>query len=410
MMQKASMTHVIYEVIGDERYKVISTNACSEKPMCGYSLCNLGSINMEKFSIYPEKYKQQLKEIAPLIVRFLDCVVDYEFFESLSPIKEQSYIIEKLRQIGCGITNVHGWFLKQNLQYDSDEAIEKLENFMKYYSYCVFKASVDLGKEKGSAPAFCSIETKDLMRSSYFKNMIDTFFDGDHSNIKTLRNMELMSIAPTGSLSNSFPVPCISSGIEPIIGPYYWRKTRAISKGVYDFYFTIPERVKEHILKFIPESSEDYEKIEGFSGSVLDNDGKMGLELKEIIERKSPPGLFKAAHEIDYNKKIELLSRMYKWVDAAISCTFNLPKESTVEDVKKIYLDSYDQGVRAVSVYREGSREGILIFEDPKTHEKMIAKNSICSERPRDILFTCAPKRPKELLCNIHHCSVRGEK
>lgn len=383
----------------------------SEKPLAGYSVCNLLSINMEMYSNNEEEYKKQLEETVPYLVRLSDNVVEYELQYNLSPVKEQKEILEKLREIGMGLTNVHGWLLKDNIQYDSDEAIIKTGNFMRWYAYNVFKASMELGKEKGNAPAFDEIEDKSfLMESTYFKNIVNEFFDGDVSKIKYMRNMAHMSIAPSGSISNSFPKPCISSGIEPIIAPYYWRRTRAMKKGDWDYYFVIPERVKEYILAQMDKNSNDYSKLYQFSGSMEDNDGKIGLELIEIIKKYVSSDFFKPAQEVDYNKKIDLMAGVYKWVDAAISCTFNLPKTATKDDIKEIYKTAYNKGVRAVSVYVEGSREGILIFEDPNSHKSNQEKNKlICAERPERIQFVCAPKRPDILECNIHHCSVKGE-
>ncbi len=384
----------------------------SEKPLPAYGICNLLSINMEKFSTNEKEYKKEIDKIIPDLVRLSDNVVEYELENNLSPLPQQKEILEKTREIGMGITNLHGWLLKQNLQYDSDEAIQNVENFFKYYAYKVFETSMALGKEKGNAFAFEELNNvSSLMESIYFKNIVDEFFDGDISKIKNMRNMAHMSCAPAGSLSNAFSLPCISSGIEPIISPYYWRKTRAISKGSYDYYFTIPQRVKEYILNQIPENSDDYKKISEFDGSELDNDGKVGKELIEIIQNYISDEFFKPAHKIDYNKKIEMLSKLYNWVDAAISCTFNLPVYATKEDAKNIYLKSYENNVRAVSIYKEGSREGILIFEDPQTHKRNYEKNiNICNERPESIVYHCAPKRPKELDCIIHHTTVKGEK
>lgn len=412
LMRSGSMVNTIYEITGDDRFKIISTNACSEKSLPKYGICNLGSINMETFSTNPEEYKQQLEYICPLLVRLQDDVIQYELDYNKSPIPQQKWILEQTREIGLGLTNLHGWLLKQELQYDSDEAIDKVEEFFKHYAYYIFRASIELGKEKGNAPAFDKISSKDLYENSiYFKNIVDEFYNGDYNEVKYLRNLAHISLAPTGSLSNSFSIPCISSGIEPIIAPWYWRKTRAISKGTYDYYFVIPERVKNYILSYISEDTEDYKQINEFNGSILDNDGKIGKQLIEIINKYVSESFFKPAHEINPYKKIKLLSRLYKWVDAAISCTFNLPVTATKEDVKNIYMTAYERGVRAVSVYREGSREGILIFEDPLTHKNKYEKqNILCSERPEDIIYHCAPKRPIELQCDIHHCSVKGEK
>lgn len=200
--------------------------------MAAYSVCNLLSIDMEMFSTDKEEYKKQLSEIVPYLVRLSDNVVEYELKNNLSPVQEQKEILKRLREIGMGFTNLHGWLLKDDIQYDSDEAIKRTENFIKWYAYYVFTTSMELGKEKGNAPAFDEVADKSaLMKSTYINNIVNEFFDGDISKVSHMRNMAHMSVAPAGSLSNSFPVPCISSGIEPIIGPYYWRRTRAFRKG-----------------------------------------------------------------------------------------------------------------------------------------------------------------------------------
>ena len=125
----------------------------------------------------------------------------------------------------------------------------------------------------------------------------------------------------------------------------------------------------------------------------------------DIIKKNLPKGFFKPSHEIDYNQKIKLLSKLYQWMDASISTTYNLPKTATVEDIKNIYMGAYDSKCRAVSVYVDQSREGILLFEFPKETK------SICNEnRPQDICYNCAPKRPKDIPCDIHQISVKGEK
>lgn len=414
LMRQGSMINTIYEITGDNRFKIISTNACAEKPLPEYGSCNLGCVNMEKFSTDPEEYKNQLEWIIPFIVRLQDNVVSYELDNKKSPLKEQRYILEQTREIGLGVTNLHGWLLKDDLQYDSDKAIEKAEDFYRYFAYCVFKSSIKLGKEKGNAPAFNKLDNPSYnfyKYSSYFRNIIDEFYNGDYTKAEYMRNLAHISIAPYGSVSNSFSFPCISSGIEPIIGSWYWRRTRAINKGVYDYYFIIPDRVKEYILSCISAYTEDYEIIDNFSGSERDNDGKIGKNLIYIINNYISESFFKPAHEIDYNKKLELLEKLYKWTDASISCTFNLPVTSTYEDVKNIYLSAYKKGIRAVSVYREGSREGILLFEDPITHKNKYDKKSwLCLERPDNVTHHCAPKRPKELECDVHHTTVKGEK
>jgi len=413
LMAEGTMTQQIYTATGDERFKPRSSNACSEKFLAPYNVCNLASLNMENFSTDEEEYKKELAIVVPLLTRLSDNVISYELEKNLSPLPEQKEIVALTREIGCGITNIHGWLLKQDVAYDSDEAIEKVETFMKYYSYNVFTTSMDLGKEKGNAQVFDLVKDKKvLMGSSYFRNIINEFFGGDATKIVHMRNTAHMSIAPTGSLSNTFPKSCVSSGIEPCFGSAYWRRTRAIDKGVYTYYFVIPNRIQEYVLSKIEKGSDDYSKLYSFSGSVLDSDGLVGKELIAIVNKYLPEGFFKPAHEINPFQKIKLMSKVYKWVDACVSCTYNLPSTATVEDVENIYMAAYDNGVRAVSVYRDGSRQGILIFEDPKTNEAKFSKQpDICNSenRPSSILYTCAPKRPAEIPCDVFFTSIKGE-
>ena len=411
LLRNGSMVHQIYKATGDKRFKIISTNACSEKPLPAYGVCNLLSSNHEMFSVDEKEYKQEIEFLAPYIVRMSDNVVSYELFHNLSPLKAQAWILEQTREMGIGITNIHGWLLKQDIAYDSDEAVIKTEQFFKQYSCAIFKSSMKLGEEKGNAPAFELVKSVDLMNSIYFKNVVDELFDGDYSKVQSMRNMAHISIAPTGSLSSTFPTPCFSCGVEPLISAYSWRRTRAIDKGNYIHYFMIPERVKEYVLSKLEKGSEDYQKLSEFSGSALDDDGAIGIELSKIIDKTLPKGFFKPAHFIDPMQKIKLMSSLYKWVDAAISCTYNLPATATAKDVANIYMKAHDSGVRAVSVYVDGSREGILIFEDPKTNAKKFANKDVCNpdERPAGIVLNCAPKRPKELECDIIFTHIKGE-
>lgn len=400
-LRNGMMVHQVYKETGNPLFMGISSNACSEKFLPPYGICNLASINMEMFS--SDNYMEELERVVPVMVRLADAVIDYELENNLSPLPEQKWILEQTREIGCGITNIHGWLLKQNLAYDSEEGIDKVAIFWREYAALVFKTSVDLGKEKGNAPAYDIVVPKVFMGSIYYENVINHYYGGVP--VETMRNMAHMSIAPTGSLSNTFPKPCVSSGIEPITAPYYWRKTRIQDRNKYQYYFVIPNRVQEFILNNLEKDSEDYNKMSEFSGSILDEDGTIGKSFIDIIERNLPKGFLKPSHEIDYRQKIKLMSYIYEWMDASISCTYNLPKTATIEDVKNIYLESYENKTRAVSVYVEGSREGILLTEFPKDEK------TICNEnRPIDICYNCAPKRPKELPCNIHQITAKGEK
>lgn len=413
-MRRGSIVHQIFASTGDERFKVISTNACSEKPMPAYGGCNLLSINVEMFSTDPAEYAKELAEIAPYLVRLADNVVSYELSFDLSPLPEQAAMLRDTREIGCGITNLHGWFLKQDIAYASEESIVAAEDFMKCYATSVFEASVLLGKEKGNAPGWDMVKDKShFMGSTYFNNVVCEAYECDVSRIRHMRNMAHMSVAPAGSISGTFPILCLGSGGDPLIAAAYWRRTRAIDKGNYTHYFTIPKKVREYILRQLDVGSDDYVAMANFPGSEQDEDGKIGIKLMRIINRVLPKGFFTPAHFIDPEAKIRLMAGMYKWVDAAISTTYNLPEGTTAQTVSDIYMKAYQQGVRAVSVYVEGSREGVLIFDDPVTNAAKFAKtkSNVCVDdrRPTSIIINCAPKRPEALPCDIWQTSIKGE-
>ena len=187
--------------------------------------------------------------------------------------------------------------------------------------------------------------------------------------------------------------------------------TRAIEKGEEIYYFVIPNGIKEYILTKLDKNTAEYRLLNTFTGSELDNDGKIGIPLKAIID-ENIGDFIKPAHLIDPIQKIKLMGNVYKFIDAAVSVTYNMHKDTTPDDVEDIYMEAYKQGVRAVSVYRDGCRPGVLIFEDPITNTKKFNEESIkaCSgNRPKYIVPNYAPKRPKILKCDIFHTSIKGE-
>lgn len=418
MLQRGSMIHTLYTDTDDDRFKIISTNACSEKPLPAYGSCNLLSINMEMFSTDSDEYIPELEYLAPFMTRMADNVVSYELQNELSPVAEQAWILEQTREIGLGLTNIHGWFLKQNEAYASPASIHNATTFMQHYARNVFSASVALGVHKGNAPALSLYKSpwqQAMMRSSYFKNIINTFYKGSVEGVHHMRNMAHMSIAPTGSLSNTFPTSCLGSGVEPVIGPYYWRKTRAIEKGTYTHYFVVPTKILEHTRSLCTDDQE-LSELCAFSGSAQDPDGAIGKKIIPILEKWLPEGFCVPAHMVKPVSKINLMSALYKWMDASISVTYNLPTSTTPQHIGDIYMEAFNKGVRAVSVYVEGSREGILIFEDPITNAKKYRdahkNDAVCApeERPTIIMPNCAPKRPVEMVCDVHQTSIKGQK
>lgn len=400
---------------------ILSSN-CSEKPLPDKGVCVLSSINMEMFPyIDDNNFHSLMEDKIYSLVRFMDNVVQYEIDNSYkSPLEEQLKVIKDLREIGLGVTNLHKWFYDNNIEYDSNEAIEAIEYFFKYYQYYAFKASCRLAIERNPCDAWKKVNSENSFKETNFLvNLFSEFPDlKEMYYLSGLRNAAILSIAPSGSISMTFPNDCLSSGIEPLIGYAYWRRTRAISKNDYDYYFVLPSVVKDIVLDAMLKNEynilnkEDYDFINNFKGSVLDQDGKVGDKIIDIINKYINVNLLKPAHKIDPFKKVELMSKVQKWVDAAISVTYNLPEDYDVEKIKDIYLHAHKQKLKSLSIYREGSREGILIFENPEKHKSKYSKivDIDVNDKPENIIYHLAPKRPKILNCDVHHCSVNGEK
>ncbi|MFC1854938.1 hypothetical protein ACFL2A_00155 [Thermodesulfobacteriota bacterium] len=402
-----------YSIIEALGYDIISSNACSEAPLPPHGVCCLSSINMGKVPpIKDDSFHDYMKSITESLVRFMDNVNEYEIKNKFkSPLEKQHKTVESLRQIGIGITNLHQWLYDQGLGYDTDEGIDATEDFFRWYFYYSFKASAMLAKERGPCPAW--EDMKKIGGKKHLKENLTPFLSDifkEFSDLEKLyyssgiRNGSLLSIAPTGTLSLTFQDDVLSTGIEPLIGRAYWQKTRAISKGNhYDYYFKVPDTVRSLALDRIKnKNSDDYKTLSEFTGGVLDKDGKVGEKIMVIIEKYLPKKLLKSAHDIDPFKKIEMMSRVQKYVDACISVTFNLPEDFPVEGVERLYIEAYRQNLKAISIYRDGCREGILVFDFPKTaKEKELHVSEIDKKRPDEIVFHHAPKRPKKMACEV---------
>ena len=233
-----------------------------------------------------------------------------------------------------------------------------------------------------------------------------------------IRNAALLSVAPTGTISMTFP-NMLSTGIEPLMGYAYWRRTRALSNNQgYENFFVLPHTIKTMLLDSISKSSEssqeDYDLIKNTPISQADQDGAIGKKIIQILDKYLDTKLIQPSHLVDPFQKIKLMAAAQRWIDASISVTYNVPFTFTEEDTQRLYMEAYKSGLKSITIYRDGSREGIYIFEDPITYAKKLQKlygtvEPVQEDRPMAIQYQRAPKRPEELPCEIHHTSIRGE-
>ncbi len=299
---------------------LLSTNPCSEKPLPAYGNCDLGSLNLTKFVKGNDWDYELLKEVIPIAVRFLDNVIDVSGY----PLKEQEKASKEARRLGLGILGLADALAMMKVRYDSDKALEKVENLLKFIRNESYRASVELAKEKGSFEKF---NFDEWSKSEYVQRLPKDIIE----DIKKygIRNVEILSIAPTGSIS--ILAGNVSSGIEPIFSLKYIR----YSLG--SFYYVYHPLVKKYLNKTDEEITDE--------------------DLKKL------PDYFRTAHEINWEYRVKLQGLIQKYVDSAISSTINLPNDIDPETVKKLYFMAWKEGCKGITIYREGSREGVLITE-----------------------------------------------
>lgn len=320
--------------------------------------CLLGSINLSAYINNPFKDNasialEQLSKDIDTYVRELNNVLDEGLL--LHPLAEQQESVKNWRQIGLGIMGFADALIKMGITYGSFECDNFIKNCMHVVAQSAVLASLELAKEKGCYPK-CQ---KDLLtKSSFIKNL--HFTKNILDSIKTygLHNSQLLTIAPTGSLSSLLQ---ISSGAEPNYAFKYIRKT--ISLNNKDTYYEI-------------------------NAPIID-------QYIETTNSTEIPEYFIPAEKVEYNDRLRTQGILNKYIDASISSTLNIKEESTIEDVYNIYIKGWEYGLKGCTIWRNNCyREGILT--------KSIAPKTT-------IEYNKAPKRPEELEADFYTIKYKGD-
>ncbi|MDP2917750.1 MAG: vitamin B12-dependent ribonucleotide reductase [Dehalococcoidia bacterium] len=303
--------------------KIESTNPCGEQPLLPYESCNLGSINLAKMLKRTGGTAAidyiRLGRVVKTAVRFLDNVIDVNKF----PLPEIEAMTKKSRKIGLGVMGFADMLFQLGIAYNSDEALQTASDIMKFISEEALKASVELAKERGVFPAFEG--------SIYDKP------DG-----LRVRNAARTTIAPTGTLSI---IAGCSSGIEPMFALSF---TKNILDGA-------------RLIEVNP-YFEEAARNGGFYSDELMKKLAEGAHLSDIEGvPDNVKSVFVTAHEITPEWHVKMQSAFQKQTNNAVSKTVNFPSEATRDDVAKVYLMSYDEGLKGITIYRDGSREGQVL-------------------------------------------------
>lgn len=390
--------------------RILSSNACSEQYLSRESLCVLASINAGRFSTDKNEYDKELDKIGHSVNRFLDNVNEMELRNHTYATPHQKLAIEKLRRTGAGITNITSWLFKQNMQYASNEANKALLDFNKTYNYYLYKSSISLGHEKGSFGLF---NREKFEKSPFVQNMMKLGLSFD-----AMRNVTCSSIAPTGTLSLMFRDFVMSYGVEPAFGMYFWKRTRIA--GHYDYYFCVPNIVRK-VFK-----DAGYE-IPIESDCIQDTwDGSLGKPIAKFIDEHSGDvGIkFIKATEVNALDKLDLMSKLMKYVDSSISVTYTLPENSSWKDVYELIMEANRKGVKSIAAFPDKKMYGIvsyipfkeLAFSLKKQNIEMYTAN-FTDEELKELNLVVenktnlnAAKRHKTLDADLYQVKVRGKK
>lgn len=410
--RKYSNSDAVYNTNDSYDSRIISTNACSEQYLSRDSLCVLSSINAGKFSIDNGIWIKELKSIAKSINRFLDNVNTMELRDHRYATPLQALSIRKLRRTGAGITNIAERLFKLKLDYDSSAANLVMHDFTQKFNYYLYESTIALGKEKGNFELF---DAEKIKKSAFIQRMIGQglFFD-------YMRNVTVSSIAPTSTISLMFKDMTMSSGVEPAFGLYYWKRTRM--SGEYEYYFCVPHVIREYFINA-------NKPLKMNSDTIKDTwNGEKGKDIAKFIDDNlnifGENFKFKSANNIDVMDKLELVAGMAKNIDSSISVTFMLRESSTIEDVENFILKAYNKELKSIAAFPDKKMYGIISlipFKDlafKLKNEKIITHPQNFSEEELkelhltkdNIVFSFAPKRPKELEADIHTVNIKNEK
>lgn len=339
-----------------DSYQIETCNPCGEQPLAKHSACNLSSINLSEYVINPFTETailnlKGLKNDIFSIVTAMDDIID----ENLSnhALQEQKDQVAKFRNLGIGIMGLHDMFIKLGLVYGSKESIDYLSDLMKFIFRSSVYASVELGQIRGNFPGYDS--------KVWDANIIKNNFTEDEIKLlkkwNTLRNCSLLSVAPTGSIGTMLQ---ISTGVEPWFSKSYIRNTKS-----------------------------------------LNGDKEVSYEvwapvIKKALDLNWHPETLITANDIDYKGRIGIQSAIQNALDTAVSSTLNLPKTTTPEDIKNIYILAWKHGLKGVTAYVEGSRDPILTTDknlnskeilDLNTPIKKVSDN--CVGKKRTLMTGC---------------------
>lgn len=353
----------------------IITGQCAEEPLPAGGSCLLGSINLSEFIVHPFTNKayfdfDKFEEVVKDAVVYLNEVLD-EGLE-LHPLDEQKNSVYNWRQIGLGVMAIADMLIKLGIKYGSHESLIICDEIAKTMINSALQQSALLAKKYGAYPKY---KAEAVLNSPFLKE-VATKETYELIEKYGLRNSQLLTIAPTGSISTMLGV---SGGIEPIFNLSYTRKVESLHDE--DTYYKVyTPIVKEY------------------------------MEFYNIEDEENLPDYFVTAMKLNYKQRINMQAVWQKYIDASISSTINVPNNFTVEEVENLYLYAWGKGLKGVTLYRDGCRRSGILINNKKENnldlDKKINnfKTEMCPECGGKVIETGGCKECLE--CGWSPCSI----
>lgn len=388
----------------------ISTNPCGEITLSAYDSCRLLLVNALSFVknpfLKPTMDWLKFQEVVFVAQRLMDDIVDLELecidkiIQKIKgdPEPEEVKLIElnlwnKIRtacvngrRTGLGLTGVGDLVAAMNMRYGSKESIEFVEELYKQLATTSYASSIAMAKERGAFPAFSYEAEKDSPFIQRVMNEMPRITE-DYKKFGR-RNIANLTTPPAGStsmLAKSILGYGVSSGIENVL---YIRSIRRKKINPND---------KEARVDFVDEMGDKWTEFfvyhNGFE-AWKQITGKTDDQIKES------PYWNSTADDVDWVAKVDMQGAAQKWIDHSISNTTNLPEEADLETVKKVYMRGWETGCKGLTIYRKNSRSGVVLDGSSKKNE----------EKKHEFNENHAPKRPQELVCDVYHSTIQGEK
>ena len=401
----------------DLGFRTVSTNPCGEIPLCPYDSCRLLAINLYSYVVNPftpDAYFdfELFKKHVALAQRIMDDIIDLELEkierilekidsdpESMEVKGSERHLWEKIyhksglgRRTGVGITAEGDMLAAMGLRYGTEEATEFSEKVHKTIALEAYRSSVNMAKERGAFEIYDAEREK----NNPFINRLKEADPGLYEEMKKYgrRNIACLTIAPTGTTSLMTQT---TSGIEPVFMPVYKRRRKVN-----------PNDANVHV-DFVDETGDAFEEYVVFHHKFLtwmkingyDPDKRYTQEEIDELVEKSP--YYKAtSNDVDWLMKVKMQGRIQKWVDHSISVTINLPNNVSEDLVNQLYVEAWRSGCKGCTVYRDGSRAGVLI----STKKKDKKEEEECRCKPPQVVEV----RPKVLEADVVRFQNNKEK